>query len=80
MRCDCCDKPLTDYECSLKSVEFGVYMNTCIKCLKGLDIPVVGNAKTLPFEEQENDEDLYDQQTEEMYINNLMYSNPMEEH
>lgn len=54
-------------------------MNTCMKCLKDLEIPVVGNAKTLPFQEEESD-DLYDQETEEQLLHNLMYDNPLEEH
>lgn len=43
MRCDCCNRVLSDYECSLKSVSTGEYMNTCVKCLTGLNIPVTGN-------------------------------------
>lgn len=61
MRCDCCDRRLTDYESSLKSVATGEYMNTCMRCLKGLQIEVTGNLelkhKTEPdIEELENDD------------------------
>ncbi len=43
MHCDCCDKLLTDWEISLRSVATGAFMNTCSKCLEGLHIPVKGN-------------------------------------
>ena len=43
MRCDCCNKKLTDYETSLKSVSSDEYLNTCTGCLIGLGISVKGN-------------------------------------
>jgi hypothetical protein len=43
MHCDCCDKLLSDWESSLRSVTTDEYMNTCWKCLQGLNIEVKGN-------------------------------------
>lgn len=55
MHCDCCDKVLSDYECSIKHRTEGHYLNTCMSCLKGLGIPFIGNAtlsrKTIDPEE-----------------------------
>ncbi len=43
MHCDCCDKLLSDWESSLKSVTSDEYIYTCWKCLQGLNIEVKGN-------------------------------------
>lgn len=48
MRCDCCNRRLNDYEATLKSKEFGVYMNTCVSCLKDLGIETVGRDELAP--------------------------------
>lgn len=82
MRCDCCNKRLTDYEATLKSLEFGCYMNTCVKCLKGLDIAVVGREDLAPqFQEDASDEDAFDVEGEDYYrdISHLMYDDPIED-
>jgi len=54
MRCDCCNKVLSDYECSIKSVTTGEYLNTCTKCLSGLDIKYTGNTSLDKFHENED--------------------------
>lgn len=56
MRCDCCDKKLTDYECSIKSLYSGDYLNTCVKCLKDLGINYKGN-NSLRYKKPEDGED-----------------------
>lgn len=43
MHCDCCDKVLTDYEATLRYVSTEEFVNTCLKCLEGLNIEVKGN-------------------------------------
>lgn len=48
MRCDCCNKRLNDYEATLKSKEFGVYLNTCVKCLRDLNIETIGRPELAP--------------------------------
>ncbi len=40
MRCDCCDKILSTQECILKHGKTGQYLNTCVKCLTDLGIPI----------------------------------------
>jgi hypothetical protein len=42
MRCVCCNKKLSDYECTAKHAETGAYLDTCMKCLDGLGIPIEG--------------------------------------
>lgn len=34
MRCYCCNKLLTDYESTLKSVNTNSYLDMCLTCLK----------------------------------------------
>lgn len=47
MRCCCCDNLLTDYETSIKNQQTGFYEDTCLKCLKGLNIHYKGNRQLL---------------------------------
>jgi hypothetical protein len=75
MRCDCCNRALSDYECSLKSVATDAYMNTCVKCLMGLQISVKGNGmlkKKLDEQEAAYDEwnefDDYDVELQDVCI------------
>jgi len=42
MRCRCCDKNLSDYESTIKSSITNEYLDTCISCLKVIDIHYVG--------------------------------------
>lgn len=51
MRCVCCNKALNDYESTLKHAETGAYLDICVKCLDGLNIPVVGRKDLNPFDE-----------------------------
>jgi hypothetical protein len=46
MRCTCCDKRLSSYEATIKHGTTGAYLDTCLKCLDGLGIPVMGNEET----------------------------------
>lgn len=60
MRCSCCDKNLSDYEATLRLVSTGDFADTCLKCLKGLSIDVVGKQSLKKkFEDQPDDEDDY---------------------
>ena len=43
MRCECCDKILSDYEATLIIKSTGEYADTCLKCLEGLGIDIQGN-------------------------------------
>lgn len=63
MKCFCCDNFLNRVENSLRNKFTGEYEQTCLKCLDGLGIEVIGG--DLPDEGQiETDvvytEDLYD--------------------
>jgi len=56
MRCDCCQRNLNDYESTLKSATTGEYLNTCGKCLDGLNIETIGRQDLNPNEEQYDDD------------------------
>lgn len=70
MRCLCCNRNLSDYESTLKQVSTGDYADTCLKCLKDLDILVVGNnsnSREQPLEFTDVDEEdlTFDDEDEE---------------
>lgn len=56
-RCICCDKRLNDYELTAKHAETGEYLDTCMKCLSGLGIPIDGredlNKKDIPEDDMD---------------------------
>jgi hypothetical protein len=60
MKCGCCNKTLNDYEATLRHATTGEFLDTCMKCLKGLGIPLRGredlNKKELPEDEKETGE------------------------
>lgn len=56
MRCDCCDRILSDYEACLKHAITGEYLNTCNKCLRGLDIPIIAREDLDPYENTDDTE------------------------
>lgn len=56
MRCYCCDKILTDYEATLRSASSDEFVDTCLKCLQGLNIVVKGNNR-LKKQDYYNDEE-----------------------
>jgi hypothetical protein len=67
MRCVCCDRVLNDYESTLKSSNTLEYLDTCMKCLDGLDIDTIGRddlskyeeVDDLEFDGEEDDSDSY---------------------
>lgn len=42
MRCTCCNRNLSDYESTLRHAITREFLDTCNKCLDGLDIPTMG--------------------------------------
>ena len=48
MHCSCCDRLLNDYESTLKHAETGEYLDTCMKCLDGCNIPIDGREDLNP--------------------------------
>lgn len=60
-RCSCCNKKLNTYELTAKHAVSGEYLDTCMKCLDGLGIPINGredlNMFDKPEEEFEEEED-----------------------
>lgn len=56
MRCFACNKNLSDYESTLRSATTGEYLDTCLKCLKDLDISTVNNSSNNSHSVPEEDE------------------------
>lgn len=42
MRCECCDRMLSDYESTLRHAVTQKFLDTCTGCLKDLGIPFRG--------------------------------------
>jgi hypothetical protein len=59
IRCDCCNRLLSDYEATLRHAVTNEFMNTCNRCLDGLEIPTRGRPDFNPYE-QLTDEDVFD--------------------
>ncbi len=57
MRCDCCNKILSDYETTLRHAITGSFLNTCVKCLDGLNIPTIGREELTKQEKPETKEE-----------------------
>lgn len=56
MRCYCCNRPLSNYESTLRHAVSREFLDTCLDCLEGLDIPSVGRPDLSNEEEgQDND-------------------------
>lgn len=58
IRCSVCNRALNDFESTLKHAITGEYMDTCIKCLDGLDIPTTGRKDLSPYEDAEAYDDI----------------------
>ena len=56
MRCVCCDRALNDYECTLKSAQTLQYLDTCMKCLDGLEIETIGRDDLSMYDESHDDD------------------------
>jgi hypothetical protein len=62
MRCICCDRNLSDYESTLRHAETLEFLDTCNKCLAGLNIPTIGRSdldKCINYLEDDDDEELF---------------------
>lgn len=69
MRCDCCNRNLSDYEATLRHAVTNEFMNTCQKCLEGLDIPTRGRPDLNPFESiDDEDFDNVEDDNEDLFL------------
>lgn len=52
MRCDCCQRPLNDFEATLKVRSTGEYADVCNQCRReiGSDVQYIGRNDLEPFE------------------------------
>mgnify|MGYP001384128313 CR=1 FL=1 len=57
MRCDCCNILLSDYEATLKSAQTNEFLNTCLKCLEGLNIDTIGRTDLSAFDFSSEEEE-----------------------
>lgn len=55
MRCDCCNRALSDYESTLRHATTGEFINTCNTCLQDLNIPTKGREDLSPYVPGEED-------------------------
>jgi len=65
MRCDCCQRQLSDYESTLRHAITLEFMDTCRKCLQGLNIPTIGREDLDMYEVVEDAHDIQDTQENE---------------
>ena len=65
MRCSCCNRALNDYESTLRSVQTGDFLDTCMNCLQDLDIDTVGREDLNWFEEAEDDDSVTEEEDEQ---------------
>lgn len=42
IRCQCCNRPLSDYESTLRRADNGEFVDICLKCLEDIPITTVG--------------------------------------
>lgn len=55
MRCQCCNKSLSDYESTARHAETNEFLDTCNQCLKDTGIPILGRKDLDQLEEVEDD-------------------------
>lgn len=63
MRCQCCNRNLSDYESVLKHPVTLEYLDICVKCLKDIPIQPVepkDKVNTTSYDDFEEDEDIND--------------------
>lgn len=63
MRCSCCNRILSDYEATLRHAVTNEFMETCNKCLDGLNIPTRGRPDLSPFETPDDEDNWNEQDT-----------------
>jgi len=66
MRCYCCNKALSDYEATRKSVSTGQFLDMCNKCYGSISSEVLAIERT-DLRHEDDDEEFHDV-TKEEYI------------
>jgi hypothetical protein len=56
MRCQCCNRSLSDYESTLRRVDNNEFVDICQKCLKDIPIATYGREDLNPFESMEEED------------------------
>ena len=64
-RCSCCNVKLSEYEMTLKHAVTLEYMDTCMKCLQGLNITTIGREDLNQYEVDDDEYDVMDNQENE---------------
>lgn len=66
MRCDCCNRNLSDYESTLRHAVTNEFTNTCLKCLDGLEIPTRGRPDlSTTMEIEDEDDSLFEEDNDD---------------
>jgi hypothetical protein len=55
MRCSVCNRILNDFESTLRHSDTKEFLDTCMKCLDGLDIPMQGRSDLSPYDTLEEE-------------------------
>lgn len=58
MRCQCCNRPLSDYESTLKRADNGEFVDICLKCLEDIPIATVGRSDLEKYSGEPDDFEL----------------------
>lgn len=61
MKCSCCNRNLSDYESTLRHATDGTFLDICLKCLEGLNIPVRGRKDLDPSSEESYEDPPWDE-------------------
>lgn len=63
MKCQCCDKMLSDYEATRKNAETGQYLDLCQDCLDDVmeQTPIAVKDNPALLRKHNSDEDFYDE-------------------
>ena len=62
MKCECCDRRLSNKESVTKWVSTGGYTDTCFKCLKEIGVPYISREDVPEDEEADDLEDIIDEE------------------
>jgi hypothetical protein len=54
MRCQCCNRFLSDYESTLRRADNNEFVDICQKCLKDIPIATIGREDLNPFDNVED--------------------------
>jgi hypothetical protein len=66
MRCYCCNKALSDYEATRKSVQTGQFLDMCNKCYGSVSSEILSLDRT-DLRHEEEDEEFHDMKKDDYF-------------